>query len=295
MGASYNNHTAKHLNINYTSCQTSTADNYPHNCTNEQLSSTLIPQASVPVSPAPQVTTCTVNNLSHSQDDSNCPYMNLCDNNNNDYNINNNNTDTLNSLYEHIQLNINQYTQHIRFNIVRENIHDNIIQTMNTTSGNISENHNDMGELDNNHIVTHLNVNNISSMTGTVNNYSDNCVNEQPSITVIPNSSDPLSPGSNTSRQLHATNLTVLASPDMSYTGTGANLLERSSGSQVGSIMYPLEFVACVTSAGKAQLTTLQSSNWEPRTENGVQFEESTEQPALPMEVSGVHTLLDTE
>ena len=59
--------------------------------------------------------------------------------------------------------------------------------------------------------------------------------------------------------------------------------------------MYPLESVACVTSAGKAQLATLQSSVWEARTEYGVQIEESTEQPALPMEVSGVHTLLETE
>ena len=141
-GALYNNHIAKHLNINCTSCRTSTADNYPHNCTNEQLSSTLIPQASDPVSLAPQVTTCTVNNLSHNQDDSNCPYMNLRDNN---YNINNNNTDTSNSSYEHIHLNINQYTQPIQFYVVRDNIHDNIIQTMNTTSETISENYNDMG------------------------------------------------------------------------------------------------------------------------------------------------------
>jgi hypothetical protein len=59
--------------------------------------------------------------------------------------------------------------------------------------------------------------------------------------------------------------------------------------------MYSLEYVACVTSAGKAQLTTLQFSGREPRTESGVQMEEPTEQPALPMEVSGVHTLSETE
>ena len=59
--------------------------------------------------------------------------------------------------------------------------------------------------------------------------------------------------------------------------------------------MHPLESVACVTSAGKAQLTTLQYSDWEPRTEYGVQMEEPTEQPALLMAVSGVHTLLETE
>ena len=94
---------------------------------------------------------------------------------------------------------------------------------MNTTSGNISENHNDMGELDNNHIVTRLNVNNISFMTRTVNNYPDNCINEQPSITVIPYSLDSVSLASNASRQFH-TNLTVLTSPDMPYTGTGADL-----------------------------------------------------------------------
>jgi hypothetical protein len=197
--------------------------------------------------------------------------MNLCES----YNINgNNNTDTSNSLYEHTHLNIIQYNQSIRFNNVNDNIHDNIIQTMNTTSGDVSENHNDMGELDNNHIVTHPNVNDISSITSTVNNYSDNCINEQPSITVTSYSSDPKSPASNASRQSHATNLVVLMSLDMSYTGTGANLLERSSGSQVGPSMYPLESVACVTSAGNAQLTTLQSSDWEPRTEYGVQIEE---------------------
>jgi hypothetical protein len=99
--------------------------------------------------------------------------MNLRENNNN-----NNNTDTSNSLYEHIHLNINQCTQPIRFNIVRDNIHDNIIQTMTTTRGNISENHNDMGELDSNHTDTHLNVTNISSMPSTANNYSDNCINK---------------------------------------------------------------------------------------------------------------------
>ena len=106
-----------------------------------------------------QVTTCNDNNLSHSQDASNYPYMNLRDNNNN-----NNNTDTSNSLYEHIHLNINQYTQPIRFNNDKDSIHDNIIQTiqtMTTTRGNISENHNDVGELDSNHTVTHLNVTNI--------------------------------------------------------------------------------------------------------------------------------------
>jgi len=81
----------------------------------------------------------------------------------------------------------------------------------------------------------------------------------------------------------------------MSYTGTGANLPERSSGSQVGTRVYPLESVVYVTAAGKAQLTTSQSREWEPRTEYGVQIEESTEQPALPMEVSVEHTLLETE
>ena len=107
-------------------------------------------------------------------------------------------------------------------------------------------------------------------MTSTVNNYSDNCINEQPSITITSYSSNSISPTSNASRQFHATNLIVLMSPDMSYTGTGANLLERSSSSQVGPSLDPLEFVACVTSAGKAQLTTLQSSDWEPGTEYGV-------------------------
>ena len=125
--------------------------------------------------------------------------------------------------------------------------------------GNIIENYNDTWELYNNHIVTHPNINDISTTISTVNNYPDNCINEQSSITVIPYSSDPVSLASNASRQFH-TNLTVLTSPDMSYTGTGANLLESSSGSQVGPRMYPLESVACVTSAGKAQLTTLQYS-----------------------------------
>ena len=145
----------------------STANNHSDNCINEQPSFAVIPnsldpvslasnaswqfhttnltvltspdmsytgtgadlQALDPASPTSQVTTCNVNNLSHSQDASNYPYMTLRDNYN--CNINhNNNTDTSNSLYEHIHLNINQYTQPIRFNIVRDNIHDNIIQTM---------------------------------------------------------------------------------------------------------------------------------------------------------------------
>jgi hypothetical protein len=81
----------------------------------------------------------------------------------------------------------------------------------------------------------------------------------------------------------------------MSYTGTEANLLERSLGSQVRPRMYPLESVASVTSAAKAQLTTLQSSELESRTEYGVHMAEPTEQPALPMEVSGVHSLSEPE
>jgi hypothetical protein len=218
--------------------------------------------------------------------------MHLRDNNN----INNDNTtDTPNSLYEHIHPKINQYTQSIRFNNDKDNIYDNIIKTINTDMGSIIENHNDMGKLDSNHIVTHPNINNQSPLTSTVNNYPDNCINEHSSITEIPYSPDPVSPASNASRQSHTTNFTVLTSPDMSYTGTGANLLERSSGSQIGPRVYPLESVGCVTSAGKAQLTTLQSGDWKPRTEYGVQIDESTEQPALPMEVSGVHTLLETE
>ena len=166
---------------------------------------------------------------------------------------------------------------------------------MNTTSDTISENYNDIGALDSNRIFTHLNVHNITSMPSAANNHSDNWINEQPSITVIPHLSDPVSLASNASRPVHTTNLTVLTSPDMSYTGTGANLPERSSGSQVGTRVYPLESVVYVTAAGKAQLTTSQSREWEPRTEYGVQIEESTEQPALPMEVSVEHTLLETE
>ena len=116
-----------------------------------------------------------------------------------------------------------------------------------------------MEDLDSNNMDMCLNVNNISSTPNSANNHSDNCINDQPSITVIPYSLDPVSLASTASRQFH-TNLTVLTNPDMSYAGTGANLLERSSGSQVGPRMYPLESVACVTSAGKAQLTTLQYS-----------------------------------
>ena len=71
--------------------------------------------------------------------------------------------------------------------------------------------------------------------------------------------------------------------------------MERSSGSQVGQRMYPLESVASVTTAATAQLTTLQSSGWESRTGYGVPMEEPTEQPALHTEVSGVHTLSATE
>jgi hypothetical protein len=56
-------------------------------------------------------------------------------------------------------------------------------------------------------------------MTSTVNNYPDNCINEQSSITIIPHSSDPVSLASNASRQSHATNLIGLTSPHMSYTG----------------------------------------------------------------------------
>ena len=81
----------------------------------------------------------------------------------------------------------------------------------------------------------------------------------------------------------------------MSYTGTGANPMERSSGSQVGQRMYPLESVASVTTATTALLTTLQSSGWEPRAGYGVPMDESTEQPALHTEVSGVNTLSATE
>ena len=59
--------------------------------------------------------------------------------------------------------------------------------------------------------------------------------------------------------------------------------------------MYPLESVASATTATIAQLTTLHSSGWEPRTEYEVPMEEPMEQPALHTEVSGVHTLLATE
>ena len=59
--------------------------------------------------------------------------------------------------------------------------------------------------------------------------------------------------------------------------------------------MYPLESVVYVTAAGKAQLTTSQSREWEPRTEYGVQIDESMEQTALLMEVSVEHELLETE
>ena len=70
--------------------------------------------------------------------------MHLRDNNN----INNNNTtDTPNSLYEHTHPNSNQYTQSIRFNYDKDYIYDNIIKTINTDMGNISENHNGTGEL----------------------------------------------------------------------------------------------------------------------------------------------------
>ena len=106
-GALYNNHIAQTLNVYFT----------PHKCTNEQLSSTVILQASDLVSPTPQVTSCYVNNLSHSQDAINYPYMNMSDNNNKD------DTDTSNSVYDHTHLNINQYNQPIRLNIVRDNIY----------------------------------------------------------------------------------------------------------------------------------------------------------------------------
>jgi hypothetical protein len=331
MGELDSNHFVTQSNVHNISSMPSTANNHSDKCTNEQPSIAVIPNSLDSVSlesnanwqfhttnlafltspdmsytgtgadlqaldlssPTSQVTTCNVNNISHSQDASNYPYMTLRDNNN--YNINhNNNTDTSNSLFEHRHLNINQYTQPIRFNIVRDNIHDTIIQNMNTTSGNLRENHNGMEDLDSNNMDMCLNVNNISSTPNSANNHSEICINDQPSITVIPYSLDPVSLASNASRQFH-TNLSVLTSPDMSYTGTGANLLERSSGTQVGPRMHPLESIACVTSAGKAQLTTLQSSDWEPRTEYRVQIEESMEQPALPMAVSGVHTLLKTE
>ena len=100
-----------------------------------------------------------------------------------------------------------------------------------------------MGELDSNNMDMCLNVNNISSTPNSANNHSDNCINDQPSITVIPYSLDPVSLASTASRQFH-TNLTVLTSPDMSYEGTGANPPEHSSGSQVGTRVYPLEGTA---------------------------------------------------
>ena len=81
----------------------------------------------------------------------------------------------------------------------------------------------------------------------------------------------------------------------MSYTGTGANPMKRSSGSQVGQRMSPLESVASVTTAATAELTTLQSSGWEPGAGYGAPMDEPTEQPALHTEVSGVHTLSATE
>ena len=133
--------------------------------------------------------------------------MHLRDNNN----INNNNTtDTPNLLYKRIHPNTNQYTQIIRFNNDKDNIYDNIIKTINTDMENIIENHNDTWELYNNHIVTHPNINDISTTTSTLNNCPDNCINEQSSSTVIPYSSDPVSLASNASRQSHTTNLTVL-------------------------------------------------------------------------------------
>jgi hypothetical protein len=138
--------------------------------------------------------------------------------------------------------------------------------------GNNCENHNDTGKLYNNHIFKHPNINYISFMTSTVNNYPDNCINEKSSITVIPHSPNPVSLASNASWQSHAANLIGLTIPDMAYTGTEANLLERSLDSQVGPRIYPLESVVCFTSAGKAQLTTLQSSGREPRTDYGVQM-----------------------
>ena len=71
--------------------------------------------------------------------------------------------------------------------------------------------------------------------------------------------------------------------------------MEHSSGSPVGQSMYPLESVASVTTAATAQLTTLQSSGWEPRAGYGDSMDEPTEQPALHTEVSGVNTLSATE
>ena len=144
-------------------------------------------------------------------------------------------------------------------------------------------------------MVKHPNIKNKSPLTSTVNNYPDNCNNKHSNITIIPYSNDSVSLASNDSRQSHATNPLVLTSPNMSYIGTGANPMKRSSGSQVGQRMYPLESVAIVTTATNAQLTTLLSSGWEPRTGYGVPMEEPAEQPALHAEVSGVHTLSATE
>jgi hypothetical protein len=111
----------------------SAVNNYPDNCINEQPSITITPHASDPVSPASKVTTCAGNNHNHRQDDSNCPFMHLRDNNinnnNSNNNNNNNNTDTPNLICEHIHPNINQYTQSIRFNNVIDNIYDTIINT----------------------------------------------------------------------------------------------------------------------------------------------------------------------
>ena len=130
-------------------------------------------------------------------------------------------------------------------------------------------------------MVKHPNINNKSPLTSTVNNYPDNCNNKHSNITIIPYSNDSVALASNDSRQSHATNPLVLTSPNMSYTGTGANPTERSLGSQVGQRIYPRESVASVRTAATAELTTLQSNEWDARAEYGVPMDEPTEQPAL--------------
>ena len=66
----------------------------------------------------------------------------------------------------------------------------------------------------------------------------------------------------------------------MSYTGTGANELERPILQGVEQGRYPSESATRVTSAGNVSLPAPQSSGWETRTGHGSYTEMPQERPA---------------
>ena len=99
-------------------------------------------------------------------------------------------------------------------------------------------------------------------------------------ITIIPYSNDSLSLASNDSRRSHATNLIVLTSPNMSYTGMGANRIESLAGPEVEQGLYPQEAATRVTPAMTDLLTTPQSGGREPRIGHGSSMKQPQELPA---------------